>query len=96
MSAEETMESSGYKCPYCEHQTTCDDWGFDYDGEVTACYNCEKKFTATADHSVSFIAAPSCELNGGKCECTDPSQLTNSKIYYCCDVCDSVLVKEPK
>lgn len=90
----DTSELIGYKCPYCGAQHECDDWGCDYDGQEVDCDVCEKKFYATANHSVDFDAEPDCELNGDVHELSFNRVMDNGKTVYFCDVCGKCFIKD--
>jgi hypothetical protein len=83
-----TIEDDGYKCPYCGNTTICDDWGFDYDGEIIECDVCNKKYRASANTTTSFKAKPDCELNGEKHRFKKYSE--HSKCAFCeiCGKCE--------
>lgn len=61
---ESHWEDEGYKCPYCKHQYTCDDWGNDYDYQIEKCEYCGNKFRATAHTSTHYESEPDCNING--------------------------------
>lgn len=89
---EDTSESLGYKCPYCGSQHECDDWGYDYDGQEMECDECNKKFYATANHSVDFDSEPDCELNNEDHVLTFYKKHDNGDAYFC-DTCGKCVIK---
>jgi hypothetical protein len=79
-------QDDGYKCPYCGQQTTCDDWGFDYEGEIQECEECNKKYYATAIHNIDFKSMPDCELNNDR-------HILNKRLdCYFCDICGKCIL----
>lgn len=96
MSSKYSDESSseGYICPYCKEESCCDDWGYDYDGEVVECHGCGKKFEATANHSVAFVSAPDCELNNEKHDLEFYKNEGSNNASYFCKVCEKCVIKE--
>ena len=93
---DEEMESEGYRCPYCKEVHFCDDWGYDYDGEVIKCGDCGKKFYATADHSVTFNSTPDCELNDEEHDLEFYSKTNSGKDSFFCNVCNKCVIKDNK
>lgn len=92
---DETSNSTGYECPYCGHHHVCDDWGYEYESEVIECDSCDKKFYATANHTVDFEATPDCELNGIEHDLVfyDKSSLDGYNSYFC-DICNKCILKK--
>ena len=85
---DETSEDTGYKCPYCGYLDICDDWGYDYEGDILDCEQCGKKFYASAIHTVDFQATPNCELNG------EEHKLRHFKNNaYFCEICNKCIIK---
>lgn len=89
----EHYEDEGYKCPYCGYQYTCDDWGYDYEGDEIECYKCGKKFRGTAYHSVNFGSEPDCKLNGEEHTFTEKKTFKSGGMYSNCDVCYRLIFK---
>jgi len=88
---EETSESNGYKCPYCGELHEVDDWGHDYDEETMECSVCQKKFYATASHSVDYESMPDCEVNG------EEHKLEHFRDNsYFCEICNRCVILYPK
>ena len=90
---EETRETEGYKCPYCGHMPTCDDWGHDYEGEEYECDECGKVSYATAIHTVDFETTPNCLLNNEEHVYTETKTLKSGGLYSNCDICGEYLFK---
>lgn len=89
-------ENEGYRCPYCRALHYCDDWGYDYEGEVMDCEECEKKFMATAVRTIDFVSKPNCEINGEEHKYEFNRVYKEYNSYFCsvCNKCELVKIKE--